>query len=202
MDKHIYEGKNLEEAKNKALDSLKVTTDDIIINILESKQGLLKKCVKIEVIDINEVINYLKESLATITKLMGVEINLEVRKREKNIEIKIFSNNNAILIGKNGRTLDSFQTIIRQIAQKYIKDEYKITLDIENYKDNKISNIERLAKKIAKEVKLTKIPTKMDNMNSFERRAVHNILSNNKFVYTESEGEEPNRYVVIKPKED
>ena len=43
---------------------------------------------------------------------------------------------------------------------------------------------------------------KLDPMNSYERRIIHNILTNNKKVYTESEGEEPNRYVVIKPKED
>ena len=55
---------------------------------------------------------------------------------------------------------------------------------------------------IAREVAQTKIEVKLDSMNSYERRIIHNILNNNKRVYTESEGEEPNRYVVIKPKED
>ena len=62
--------------------------------------------------------------------------------------------------------------------------------------------IEHLAKNIAKEVAATKIETKLDSMNSYERRIVHQILSNNKYVYTESIGEEPNRCVVIKPKND
>ena len=62
--------------------------------------------------------------------------------------------------------------------------------------------IERLARNIAKEVAATKVETKLDSMNSYERRIVHQILSNNKHVYTESVGEEPNRCVVIKPKND
>ena len=58
-----------------------------------------------------------------------------------------------------------------------------------------------MAKQIAKEVKYSKVEVKLDPMNSYERRAIHNILSKNKYVYTESVGEEPNRCIVIKPKE-
>ena len=69
-------------------------------------------------------------------------------------------------------------------------------------KDKKMKQIEREVKKIMREVEKTKIDAKLDPMNSYERRIIHNILTNNKKVYTESEGEEPNRYVVVKPKED
>ena len=59
-----------------------------------------------------------------------------------------------------------------------------------------------MAKQVAREVKMTKVESKLEPMNSYERRAIHNILSKNKYVYTESTGEEPNRCVVIKPKEE
>ena len=78
----------------------------------------------------------------------------------------------------------------------------EICADIENYRDKKVSNLERTAKRIAREVKMTKVEAKLEPMNSYERRIVHNALSNNKFVYTESVGEEPNRCVVIKLKEE
>ena len=201
MNKYIYEGKTLDEVKEKALKELNVKEEDTIINILEEKQGLLKKSIKIEIITVQDIINYVKETLNTITSLMNININLEVRKREKNIEIKIFSDQNPILIGREGRTLDSLQNIIRQIVDRQIGNEYKIILDIENYRDKKISNLERTAKKVAREVKLTKVETKLEPMNSYERRIVHNALSKNKYVYTESVGEEPNRCVVIKLKE-
>ena len=202
MKTYTFEGKTYEEAVSKALEELKTAEENLIINVLESKQGLLKKIVKIEVIDINDVIDYLKESVKEITELMNIKVNLEVRRREDTITITLFSDNNSILIGKNGKNLQAFQNIIRQIVPNTINEKYKIIIDIENYKEKRLMTIERLAKKVAREVKNTKVATNLDPMNSYERRIVHSVLTNNKFVYTESEGEEPNRYVVIKPKEE
>ena len=201
MKKYIYEAKSYEEAKNRALNDLKIDEENIIIHILEEKQGLLKKNIKLEIITISEIIAYLKETVSKILNLMNIEANLEIRKQEKNIEINIFSNNNSILIGKEGKTLDSIQNIISQIVLKELGDKYKITVDVENYKEHRITNIERTARRVAREVAKTKLETKLDTMNSYERRIVHNTLSNNKYVYTESVGEEPNRCVMIKPKE-
>ena len=202
MKTYTFEGKTYEEAISKALEELKVTEENLTINILESKQGLLKKLLKIEVININDVIDYLKESIKEITELMNIKVNLEVRRREDTINITLFSDNNSILIGKNGKNLQAFQNIIRQIVPNTINEKYKIIIDIENYKEKRLITIERLAKKVAREVKTSKVEAKLDPMNSYERRIVHNVLTNNKFVFTESEGEEPNRYVVIKPKEE
>ena len=202
MKKYIYEGKNFEEVKTKALQELNVKEEDTIINILEEKQGLLKKNVKIEITTVQDIINFIKETINKILDLMNISANLEVRRRDNNIEIKIFSEHNSILIGHEGRTLDSFQNIIRQIVSHEIDDKYRVMIDIENYRDKKVSNLERTAKRIAREVKLTKVETKLEPMNSYERRIVHNALSKNKYVYTESVGEEPNRCVVIKLKEE
>ena len=202
MKKYTFEGKTIEEAKNKAISELNTTEDNLIIKVLSEKQGLLKKIAKIEVIKINDIINYLKDSIKEITSLMNIEANLEVKRRDKNINITIFSNNNSILIGKNGNTIGALQNIIRQIVSQEINDEYKIIIDVENYKERKLHTIEKIAKQVAREVAKTKVESKLESMNSYERRAVHNILANNKYVYTESIGEEPNRCVVIKPKEE
>ena len=202
MKKYIFEGKTFDETKEKALQELNVKEEDTIIKILEEKQGLLKKSVKIEITTTQDIINYIKETINTILSLMNINANLEVRKREKNIEIKIFSDHNSILIGRDGRTLESLQNIIRQIVDNQIENEFRIMLDVENYKEKKITNLERTAKRIAREVKNTKVEAKLEPMNSYERRVVHNALSKNKYVYTESVGEEPNRCVVIKLKEE
>ena len=201
MKKYIYEGKTYEEVKDKALEELKVAEENLIINVLEEKNTLLKKSVKIEVINYNDIIDYIKEVINEITKLMGLTVNLEVRRREENITIKIFSDHNAVLIGKNGYTIQALQTIVRQIVFNEINYNIGIILDVENYKEKKVKNIEYLAKKTAREVAKTKVEAKLDSMNSYERRIVHSILSEDKYVYTESTGEEPNRCVVIKPKE-
>ena len=202
MKKYNYEGKTFNEAKEKALKEHNINEEDMLIKITEEKNTLLKKNVKIEVVLINDLINYIKETLTEILKLMDIEVNYEVRRRDDTITIKLFSNNNAILIGKNGRTISSLQTIVRQIVSKETNENIKIMLDVENYKEKRIKNVEYLAKKLAREVAKTKVDIKMDSMNSYERRVVHSILANDKYVYTESIGEEPNRCVVIKLKEE
>ena len=201
MNKYVYEGKTKEEAIEKGLNELKITEENAIINVLEEKNGLLKKSAKVEIININELINYTKETILEIISLMNLEANLEVRRRENNITITIYSDNNSILIGNNGKTVQAIQTLIRQIILSPIKSDLQIIIDVENYKAKRISHLERMAKQVAREVKYSKVETKLDPMNSYERRAIHNALSKNKYVYTESVGEEPNRCIVIKPKE-
>ena len=202
MNTYTFEDKTIEEAKNKALKELNINEENVIIINKTEKNGLIKKSASIELVTIDEIINYLKDSLNEILLLMGIEANYEVRRRENRIEIKIFSDNNAILIGKNGRTMQSLQTILRFILKNQVNSNLSVMLDVENYKEKRNRNIEYLAKKVARDVAKTKVETKLDNMNSYERRIVHNILSDNKYVYTVSEGEEPNRHVIIKPRED
>lgn len=201
MKKYTFEEKNLDLAKEKALYELGVNEDNIIINNIMEKNGILKKSVTIEVITVSDIIKYIKKTLLEILNYMNIEANLELKVRENRIEIKIFSDNNAILIGKNGKNMQALQTVLKQILKKDIKANIHVILDVENYKEKRNKNIEILAKKTAREVAKTKVEAKLDSMNSYERRIIHNVLSNDKYVYTESIGEEPNRCVVIKPKE-
>lgn len=201
MKKYTYEGKTIEELTEKALKDLNVDEDDLIIITKEEKNSLLKKTATLVVTTINDIQNYIKETLTEILKNMQIEAKYEIRRRDKAINIKIFSNNNAILIGKNGRTISALQTIIRQIVLNEVDTKISIVLDVENYKEKRVKNIEYLAKKTAREVAKTKIDATLNSMNSYERRIVHSILADDKYVYTESIGEEPNRCVVIKLKE-
>ena len=96
MKVYTFEGKNIEEAKAKALSELNTTEDNIIIKVLSEKQGLLKKITKIAVYNINDVIEYLKDSIKEITELMNINANLEIKRREKSINITIFSDKTGI----------------------------------------------------------------------------------------------------------
>lgn len=200
MNKYYYEGKTKEQAIELAIADLKISEEDLIVNSVEEKTGLLKKSVKIEVLNINEIISYIKETINEIIKKMNAEANLEVRRREENISITIFSDNNAILIGKNGKNVSALQLLIRQIVNSKLNKSLSIIIDVGNYKEKRAKNIEYLAKKLAREAYKTKTEITMDSMNSYERRIVHSVLADDKYVYTESTGEEPNRKVVIKLK--
>ena len=204
MEKHNYVGKTKEEAIQLAKEELQEVEENLFIKELEStKGGLFKsKKVEIQVIEKREVIKDIKDYLIRILKSMGYNVNIEVKNKEEVPKYIIFSDNDALLIGKNGKNLKALSTIVSQYLNKELGRNYKFILDVNEYKEKREKSLERLAKRIAREVATTKVEAKLDSMNSYERRIIHNVLTNNKRVYTESEGEEPNRYVVIKPKEE
>ena len=203
MKKYEFSGKTREEALEAAINELNVKEEDLIITEKEVKGGLFKgKKVVLEVIVAKDITDFVKESLKNITKAMGIEVNIESKVRDEMLTVSLYSENNNILIGKNGRTIDALSTIIKQMVTNETGKPFKFNLDVADYKLKQQKRIESLAKRVARDVKRSKIEAKLDPMNSYERRIIHNILNDNKFVYTESEGEEPNRYVVIKPRED
>jgi spoIIIJ-associated protein len=203
MKIYQYEGKKIEDIKSKILIELNEKEENLIIIEKENKSGLFKgKKVILNVVLISDVIEYIKEYIKKVTNMMNIEINMEVKKRDENIFFLIYSNQNKILIGRNGKTIDALQTIIRQAIYNQIGTYVNFNIDVGDYKKNQISNIEYLAKKVAADVAKTKIEVKLDSMNSYERRIIHSLLAEDKNVFTQSVGEEPNRCVVIKPKKE
>lgn len=200
MEKIIKEGKEVDVILEEILNDNNLSKDEIIYTVSDKKgklfQGNLKEVTvyKKETIN-NEIKNYLKE----IIENMGLEVSFELSTKDERTTIKMYSNNNPILIGKNGQTLKALETLAKQKIQNETGIHYKITLDVSNYKDKIKRNLERLAINTAKEVVKTKIPVALDNMTSYERMIIHNKLTDFKGVKTESEGEEPNRHIVIKP---
>ena len=204
MEKHNYRGKTKEEAINNAMVDLQEIQENLIIKeISEIKGGLFKsKKIEIEVIEKREVVKYIKDYTIKLLRNIGVNANIEIKNKEEIPVYTIYSDNDSIIIGRNGKNLKALQTILNQHIIKELGKSFKFILDINDYKEKRDKSLERLAKNIAREVAATKVEAKLDPMNSYERRIIHNALTNSKKVYTESEGEEPNRYVVIKPKED
>lgn len=201
MKKYTYQAKTFAEAKNQAMSDLMEQEENLYIKEIESTNKLFNKKSVIEVIKKDDVVEAIKELIKGIVTDMGLTVNMEVKKREDSLNITLYTDNNAILIGKNARTLDALTTVIKQSLYKDLGESYKFVLDIGEYKQKREWNLEKMAKSIAREVAKTKVEAKLEPMNSYERRIIHNTLGQNKKVYTESVGEEPNRCVVIKPKE-
>ena len=202
MEKHRFVGKTYEEAVNKAKIELQELEENLIINVIDEKKSLLSKKCEIEVIEKREIKNFIKEKLVNILREMGYLAEVEIQVKQDIPTYRIYSNNDSLLIGKGGKNLEALQIVLRQIVNIETGINYKFFLDVSDYKEKNEHHLEILARRLAREVATTKIEVKMDSMNSYERRIVHNVLTNNKKVYTESVGEEPNRCVVIKPRED
>ena len=203
MDLYLYEGKVEKDIISKALEDLKVSEEEILYKKETKKGGLFKsESYKYTIIRLADITNYIKDLISKTFSDMQITVTFETSVRNKQINIKMFSDNNAILIGKNGQTLSALTLIAKQAVFNQIGIYPYINLDVENYKSKQIQHLERLAKNIAREVRNTKTPVVMENMNSYERRIVHKVLTDIKGIKTESEGEEPNRHIIVKPKKD
>ncbi len=201
MNEHKYTGKTKEEAVQAAIEDLQELEENLIIReSSEQKGGLFKsKKVEITVVEKRDVNKYIKDFIITTIKNLGFSANVEVKTKDNVPNYTIYSDNDSLLIGKNGKNLSALTLLVRENISKMVGKPYRFVIDVSDYKEKNDLRLERLARKIARDVKYSKVEAKLDPMNSYERRIIHNALSKNKYVTTESEGEEPNRCVVIKP---
>ena len=191
--------KTKDEALRKVLAELNASEDEVAYSFQEIKGGLFKgvtyECSGFLKLDL---ISDVQEYLKNILNGMGLEVSFEVTTKDEVTTIKMYTSNNPVVIGRNGANLEALTTLARQFIKNVTFNGPKIILDVEDYKERQIKRLERLAKNLARDVVRTKTDVEMDNMNSYERRIVHNVLTDFKGVKTESVGEEPNRHVVIK----
>lgn len=103
------------------------------------------------------------------------------------------------LIGKEGRTLAKIQHLLKLMCRDKIKDQFYIDLDINNYKEKKISYLKQKAREVGDKVALTKKERQLPAMPPYERRIIHMELADRNDVTTESVGKDPQRKVIIKP---
>jgi len=140
--------------------------------------------------------------LTGLLKAMGIEGEVRAAEVEGGIRLAVDSRTKGLLIGRRGETLDAMQYLTSLVVNRTRKqDKYlRVTLDTEDYRNKREETLVRLARRQAARVKSTGRPVTMEPMNPYERRVLHASLQNNPFVTTHSEGEEPNRRVVITPK--
>lgn len=140
-----------------------------------------------------EICIFLKEAI----KGLGFDINIVSKEKDGRVIVSVTGATNSVLIGKNGQTIKALEILAKQKIFVDTGINYKFNLDIENYREERIEKLVKFALKTAKEVELTKIAVKLDQMTSYERRIIHNAVVGNEKLVTYSEGIEPNRYIVI-----
>lgn len=131
---------------------------------------------------------------------MHLAVTMECRMTEERIMINLVGDGLGILIGKHGQTLDALQYLTNLAAGKSFRHHYFILLDVENYRERRQDTLEALARRLAGKVKRTGEEVRLEPMAAGERRIIHLALQDDHVVSTDSEGEAPYRYVVIRPK--
>lgn len=132
---------------------------------------------------------------------MHLAVTMECRMTEERIMINLVGDGLGILIGKHGQTLDALQYLTNLAAGKSFRHHYFILLDVENYRERRQDTLEALARRLAGKVKRTGEEIRLEPMAAGERRIIHLALQDDHAVSTDSEGEAPYRYVVIRPKD-
>ena len=199
MEKYKFQAKSEDGLLEKALNELNVKEEDVITKTYEEKGGLFSgKKYTLEVVKLSDIAEVGKDVLKELLSSLDINANIETMIRDGKIKYQLHYKNNSLLIGKNGHILDSIQTYVRQAIFTAVDIYINVSVDVEGYKEKQNYFLEKKVKNIAKDVLKTKVDVKLDPMNSYERKIVHEALQNFKFIITESEGEDPNRCVVIK----
>ena len=142
-----------------------------------------------------------KTFLTGVFASMHLAVTMECRMTEERIMINLVGDGLGILIGKHGQTLDALQYLTNLAAGKSFRHHYFILLDVENYRERRQDTLEALARRLAGKVKRTGEEVRLEPMAAGERRIIHLALQDDHAVSTDSEGEAPYRYVVIRPKD-
>ena len=139
--------------------------------------------------------------LSDLLKNMKIEATVEAAETEDGLRLNIVSATDGLLIGRRGETLDALQYVVSLYLNKDRKETgyRRVSVDTEGYRARREETLRRLARKNAAQVARTGRSIAMEPMNPYERRVLHSALQNFKGVTTHSEGEEPNRRVIITP---
>jgi len=193
------EGKTLEDVLSGYASSRGVEENDITYFVIEEKKGLLGIGNKV-IVDLyckKDIVDFLYNYLGTYFK--GIELDTEIDIRVDNDSYKIMLNaeNNAILIGKAGQTLQALNTITRAAASSTFRKRVHILIDVNNYKSDRYSKVKAYARNVAKTVQTTRVTATLDAMPNDERKVIHQYLTTMHNIKTESVGEGRDRRLKI-----
>jgi spoIIIJ-associated protein len=199
MKTRIYKLNDVEEAIKQASIDLGIDEEELIEKITKNEEGETE----IEITVCIDPIEKGRKYIQTILDNNNVEGIIEKSEDDKYVEYKIEAKEfNGVLIGKNSKHLIALQTLVSLIVNKYYEEnEQKVVkIDVGGYRHRKEAHLERMAVDFGKQVAKTKQIIKLDNLNSYERKIIHDKLSTWKDVQTHSEGQEDERVLYIEPK--
>lgn len=194
-----YTSKNLEELLKEAAADKGVNVEDLTYTILEETSGFLGLGSKVtaSVYCDKDIKEFIKEYMMNYFNGINMPATVEVSEENGFFHVNIDAENNAILIGKNGQTLQSMNNVLKSATSSEFKRRVGVLIDINGYKEEKYQKVTSLAIRVAKTVQRTKTDAVLDPMPADERKAIHNCLTNMRNISTVSEGEGNQRRLKI-----
>lgn len=209
MDFVEVEGKTYEEAIQKASQELGTDEKNLDIEVKEvNTKGILgllgtkKVRISAKIKEIYSPEEFGIKFLNDFGEKIGLAFNVKVSRINDKLDRVIFliqCNDGDILIGKDGEILEGLQHILRLAIAKKFKDNLKILVDINGYRDKRKNTLTIIAKRLADKAKRTGRKHKTDPLNPYERRIIHTLFKHNRNITTKSEGEGHTKKVIITP---
>ena len=199
MEKSIEtQASSVDLAVEKALVELGVSKDKVDVEILQ-KGGLFSKAkVRVSVKDSTQ--DKMAEFFNGTLERMGLVSRATVEDKNGTLYVTIAGDDSGVAIGYRGEALDAFQYLALTFLNEQKCDFKKVVVDCENYREKRKETLTALALRLAEKSVRLQRKIALEPMNPFERRIIHSALADSEIATTESEGEEPARYIVIIPK--
>lgn len=199
MEFKRYTEKTLEEALKSAARDKGVSVEDLHYNVLEEKSGFLGvgRSVEIEAYCEKDVENFIVSYIQQYFDNAQLDGQVDIENDNGFYRITVNTSNNAILIGKAGKTLQAFNRLVKAAASAEFKKRVGLLIDVNGYKEDRYEKITKMAIRVAKDVRRTKIDATLDPMPADERKAIHNALANMENITTQSTGEGATRRLQI-----
>jgi len=204
MQKSIeVQGRTEDEAIENALEQLKMSRDDVSVEIVEqARTGFLglkntPAVIKVMYESQEERTEQVDSFLTGLFERMDVEVSLDIKEEVDSINVILTGKEPGALIGRRGETLDAIQHLTNYVINRSVSGRVRINLDAENYRQRRNEALESLASKTAGKVIKYRRNLTLDPMNAYERHVIHTALQEHELVSTFSVGSEPNRRVVV-----
>ncbi|MBB5183852.1 protein jag [Catenisphaera adipataccumulans] len=199
MEFEKYTGKTLEEAVQAAAEAKGVQPDEIHYEITEEKAGFLGigKTVEISAYCEKDVQKFIVDYIQQYFDNAELDGTVSLKDDNGFYRVSVNVSNNAVLIGKGGRTLQFFNRLVKAAASAQFKKRVGVLIDVNGYKKDRYKKLCRLAVLQARDVQRTKIDASLDPMPADERKAIHNALADMNHITTKSEGEGDRRHINI-----
>ncbi len=200
-----FTAKTVEEAIAQGLKELNITEEKAKITVIQQPvKGLFGKIKCSAIVEVDKLVEDVKENnvvefVEKILEYMELDAQAQLVEKEDSTVINLISCDSANVIGYRGEVLDAIQTLAGACLNIGKKEYKKVVVDCEGYREKRENTLINLAKKLEEKATSLRRDVMLEPMSPYERRIIHTTLVNSETCTTKSEGNEPNRYVVIVP---
>lgn len=193
------EAKTVKEAIELGLVQLGLTEEEVEIEVVQ-KGGLLKNAI-VKLTTKYTLDDKIYDYITGLLERMGIDCSVDIMETDAGYIVELTGHDSALAIGYRGEVLDAIQYLVLIEINKDHEDFIRVVVDAEGYRAKRAKTLSDLATRLAEKALRTNRPVELEPMNVYERKTVHEALSKNNQIETFSTGNEPNRFITIKPKQ-